>query len=187
MVEGLYLHIINVIEAMARGMERSPGDYVTWSEPKLRDALLVAAMHYHGQATGETFNKKGKTDILVRYADRNLFIGECKWWSGAKAFTMSTESEISALDQLLSYSTWRDAKLALVVFIRQKNIDGVIASAREAVEAHSSFIRWEPPGRGNHPRPRQADWRREPLRRPSDGLRSPARIERRHDLGSRRG
>jgi len=42
--------------------------------------------HYEGGATGETFNAAGKTDILIRVEDRNVFIGECKWWSGAAGF-----------------------------------------------------------------------------------------------------
>ncbi len=41
---------------------------------------MMVNTHYRGQATGETFNKSGKTDILVRDGDRNVFVAECKWW-----------------------------------------------------------------------------------------------------------
>lgn len=41
LVEDFYRHIIDVIGAMARGMERTPGDYATWPEEKLRDVILV--------------------------------------------------------------------------------------------------------------------------------------------------
>jgi len=49
---------------------------------------------------GETENGDGKTDIFVRYRDRNAFIGECKIWSGESRFS-------DAIDQLLSYTVPR--------------------------------------------------------------------------------
>ena len=128
---------------MARGMERNPGDYATWLEEKLRDALLVILnTHYKGQASGETFNKGGKTDVLVRVGDRNVFVGECKWWSGPTSFAGADQKEQSALDQLLSYATWRDAKLALIVFVGTKDVEKVIRSARPALEGHPGFVQW---------------------------------------------
>src|SRR5215211_2947366 len=58
-----------------------------------RDNLVVMLnSHYEGQATGETFNRSGKTDNLVRVEDRNVFIGECKWWPGASASSMPSTS-----------------------------------------------------------------------------------------------
>ena len=147
LVDDFYRHIIEVISAMARGMERTPGDYATWPEEKLRDVLLVILnTHYKGQATGETFNKSGKTDIIVRIEDRNVFVDECKWWKGAASFAgPDREEDPSAVDQLLSYTTWRDAKLALTVFVANKNIARVIKAAREALEAHPAFVNWTEP------------------------------------------
>jgi hypothetical protein len=143
LVEDFYRHIIEVISAMARGMERTPGDYATWPEEKLRDVILVILnTHYKGQATGETFNKSGKTDVIVRIEDRNVFVDECKWWSGASSFAGTGGNEPSALDQLLGYTTWRDAKLALTVFVKNKNIAPVIVQAREALEEHPAFVQW---------------------------------------------
>jgi hypothetical protein len=144
LVDDFYQHIIDVISAMARGMERTPGDYASWSEEKLRDVLLVILnTHYKGQATGETFNKGGKTDVLVRIEDRNVFVDECKLWTGAAAFAgVDRDDDPSALDQLLSYTTWRDAKLALTVFVKNKNIAPVITAARDALEAHPAFLSW---------------------------------------------
>ena len=126
---------------MARGMERNPGDYAQWTEEQLRDALLVILnTHYEGAATGETFNRAGKTDILVRVGDRSVFVGECKWWSGQQDFAGEGGADKSALDQLLSYATWRDSKLALAVFVNQQDIGAVITAAHGALEQHSSFI-----------------------------------------------
>ena len=73
LVGDFYDHILGVVSAMARGMERTPGNYASWQEEQLRAALLVLPnTRYEGQATGETFNKSGKTDIIVRVEDRNV-------------------------------------------------------------------------------------------------------------------
>jgi hypothetical protein len=148
LIDEFYEHIIHVISAMARGMERTPGDYATWEEEKLRDALLVILnTHYMGGATGETFNKGGKTDILVRVADRSVFVGECKWWSGSKPFA-GTGADRSALDQLLSYTTWRDAKLALAIFVGNQDIGRVIERARTKLEERSDVSSIRESGEG---------------------------------------
>lgn len=133
---------LSVIEAMARGMERNPGDYAKRTEEQLRDALIVILnTHYTGRAMGEAFNRSGKTDILVRVEDRNVFIGECKWWSGAKAFA-GVDADHPAIEQLLDYATWRDAKLALAVFVRNQDIGATITAAKEALALHPSFLSW---------------------------------------------
>jgi hypothetical protein len=79
-------------------------------EEELRDILLAHLNgHFEGRATGETFRRKGKTDIRIEDKQRSAFVAECKVWSGA--------GEIAkAVGQLLSYLTWRDSKAALVVF-----------------------------------------------------------------------
>jgi hypothetical protein len=143
LVGEFWAHIIGLITSMARGMERSPGNYASWQEEQLRDALLVLLnTHYEGQATGETFNASGKTDILVRVQDSNVFVGECKVWSGPAAFAGPDRPEPSALDQLLSYTTWRDAKLALVIFVHTKDMGRVLAGARDALGSHPAFAGW---------------------------------------------
>jgi hypothetical protein len=135
LIDEFYQHILSVIAAMARAMERTPGDYSSWDEEKLRDALLVILnTHYTGGATGETFNRSGKVDLLVRIVDRNVFVGECKWWSGPKSFA-GADADRPALDQLLSYTTWRDAKLALVMFVGNKELEPAVESARSSLDA----------------------------------------------------
>ena len=52
----------------------------------------------HYDATGETFNAEGKTDILIRTDGRNVFIAKCKFWKGQKALHV-------AIDQMLGYLT----------------------------------------------------------------------------------
>lgn len=104
-------------------------------EEELRDhLLLILNGNYQGQAAGEVFNRSGKTDVLVRTGDRNVFIAECKVWDGAAKLT-------SAVDQLLSYLVWRDGKAALILFIRAKSPTEVIRRADEAISAHPQFLK----------------------------------------------
>jgi hypothetical protein len=103
-----YEEILRVISSMVHVMERSPSAFIGMDEESLRTQLLVQLNgQWEGQATGETFNASGKTDILIRAGDRNVFIGECKIWKGPKEL-------LKAIDQLLSYLTWRDTKAALI-------------------------------------------------------------------------
>lgn len=78
-----YEHILTVVQNMAHVMERSPSAFKTMGEEDLRQHFLVQLNgQFEGAATGETFNVNGKTDILLRANDRNVFIGECKYWKG---------------------------------------------------------------------------------------------------------
>jgi hypothetical protein len=77
--------------------------------------------------------------VLIRDGDRNVFIGECKWWSGPKAVT-------EALAQLFSYTTWRDTRLALLFFVGTKDPSPTLGAARERLEASEQFIEWTDSG-----------------------------------------
>ncbi len=133
----VFEHILGVIRGAAEGMERSPKTYAGMGEEDRRQVLLTALnTHYRGQTTAEAFNVSGKTDILVRHPEgRNLFIGECKFWEGSKAFS-------ETVDQLFSYAGWRDAKLAVVMFVREKGLTGLVERAREALGEHDQFVEW---------------------------------------------
>ena len=96
-------------------MEQSPEAFKKMGEEDIRTHFLVQLNgQYEGLATGETFNYEGKTDILIKYQGRNLFIAECKFWRGEEEF-------IKTIDQLLGYLSWRDVKTAIVIFNRNKN------------------------------------------------------------------
>lgn len=130
-----YRHILDVIRRYARQMERSPGSFAS-SEEGRRDAVLAAlGTHYEGQAFAEAFNRRGKTDILIREGEHNLFICECKIWKGPKEFG-------GALDQLLGYATWHDTRLALLVFVEQRELSRVVAGARDVLESREGFGGW---------------------------------------------
>jgi hypothetical protein len=130
-----YEHILTVISNMVPVMERSPQAFAKMGEEDLRTQILIQLNgHYEGQATGETFNDDGKTDILIRAEGRNIFIGECKIWKGAEVFK-------STIDQLLGYTAWRDTKTAIILFNRNKNTSSVIAQIPELIKQHTNFKR----------------------------------------------
>ena len=131
-----YDHIIEVIENMAKVMERSPTAFINMGEEALRTHFLVQLNgHYEGQATGETFNYEGKTDILIRSNGKNIFIGECKFWNGPKQL-------LNTIDQILSYSSWRDTKVAVLIFNRTKNFSKVLKSITEIVKGHNNYKKY---------------------------------------------
>ena len=122
-----YEHILGVMQSMTQVMELSPSAFHDVDEEALRSHFLVQLNgHYQGQATGETFNYEGKTDILIRSEGRNIFIAECKFWSGPKKLT-------ETIDQLLGYSSWRDTKTAVVLFNRNRDFSKVLAAIPETV------------------------------------------------------
>jgi hypothetical protein len=126
-----YEEILRIMSNMAQVMERSPHEFTGMGEETLRSHFLVQLNGaYEGQATGETFNGEGKTDILIRVEGKNIFIAECKFWSGEKAF-------LQTIDQLLSYLCWRDAKVAVVLFNRNANFTAVLDKISGTTRAHS--------------------------------------------------
>lgn len=132
----VFEHILEVVQLQAVGIERSPKTYAGMGEEALRTVLLDALnTHYRGQGTAEAFHVKGKTDILIRHEGDNLFIGECKIWSGASGL-------VAAVDQLFGYTAWRDTKLALIMFVREKGLTAIIEKARDALAGHDQFVDW---------------------------------------------
>jgi len=131
----MYEQALKIMQDMALVMERSPGAFKAMDEEALRQHFLVQLNgQFEGKATGETFNMAGKTDILLREGDRNVFIAECKFWKGPKAFG-------DAIDQLLGYATWRDGKAAILVFNRGVETSTVLAGIDSVTKAHSNFKR----------------------------------------------
>ena len=83
----------------------NPASFAKLEEEAIRDHFLLQLNgHYEGGATGKTFNRSGKADILIRIADRNTFHRRVQVLGiGQKQFS-------EAIDQLLGYLTWRDCK-----------------------------------------------------------------------------
>lgn len=130
-----YEQALKIMQDMALVMERSPDAFKSMDEEALRQHFLVQLNgQFEGKATGETFNMSGKTDILLREGNRNVFIAECKFWKGPKAFG-------EAVDQLLGYTTWRDGKTAILVFNRGTDTSTVLSGIDATIKAHTGFKR----------------------------------------------
>lgn len=130
-----YEQILYIISNMVMVMERSPNAFRTMKEEDLRQHFLVQLNgQYEGQATGETFNYQGKTDILIRVDGKNIFIAECKFWKGEKAF-------LETITQLLGYTSWRDTKTAILVFCRNKKFSDIVQAISGIVAKHPNFKR----------------------------------------------
>ena len=133
----MYADIINVIYNAGKSMEKKPALYLSKDEEGLRDQFLfILETRYEGTtATGETFNKKGKTDIILKYSadNTNLFVAECKFWKGGSEFH-------EAINQLFDrYLTWRDSKAALILFVRNKDFTKVLETVRTESTKHKYF------------------------------------------------
>ena len=131
--DGDYKDILDSIMHTGSTYERTPSSYKTLHEEDLRNTLLAALnATYKGDATGETFRNKGKTDICIERKNRAAFVAECKMWRG--------QNEVGkAIDQLDGYLTWRDCKTALIYFVRRKGFLKTIESAEAALRTYDGM------------------------------------------------
>ena len=140
----MYESIIGEINLIGRSWEQLPSIYKGKGEEALRDLFLShLSVEYKGlAATGETFNKSGKTDICIKDPDsnQNLFIAECKIWNGASLFH-------KAINQLFDlYLTVRDSKVALIIFVKNREFNSVIETIKKETPKHPYYIS----SRGQH-------------------------------------
>jgi hypothetical protein len=130
-----YEEAIDIVRSMLLAMERSSSTVFNMDEEHLRDHILLQLNGtFEGTATGETFVKTGKTDILIRINNRHIFVAECKWWDGPKSCD-------DAIDQLLSYMPWRDEKACLILFIDRVNATAIVEKADQTIRQHPDFKR----------------------------------------------
>ncbi|MBC3229987.1 hypothetical protein [Serratia fonticola] len=131
--EDHYNNILDIMTNMVSVMECSPAAFAHCDEEAIRTHFLVQLNgQYQGQASGETFNYEGKTDILIKDGGRNIFIAECKFWRGEKNY-------LETIDQLLGYLTWRDTKSAIIIFNRNKSFTNVLDKVKGSTECHPNF------------------------------------------------
>jgi len=131
-----YIAILQVIHDAGKVFERLPSTYAGKDEETLRDHLiLVLEPNFEGSTTGETFNKSGKTDILLRHEKSNIFVAECKYWNGGK-------KHLETIDQLLGYLTWRDSKTAIICFVDRKDFSRVLSEIESTTKQHSCYVRY---------------------------------------------
>ncbi len=134
--EDIYEHILKVIRHEGRTFEATPKTFQVHGEEALRDIIMAHLNgHYEGQATGETFRGKGKTDIRIEDDGRAAFVAECKVWSGSSQI-------IKAVDQLLGYLTWRDCELSVIIFNKNNaQFSELLKKVPKAFKDHPQFIK----------------------------------------------
>ncbi|MDH7447236.1 hypothetical protein [Aquimarina sp. 2201CG14-23] len=134
-----YNKILNTINLIYKSVEKKKKIYRGLDEEGLRDYILpfLEFKFDNATVTGETFNKEGRTDILVKHIDgTNLFIAECKKWKGAIALK-------DAVNQLFDrYLTWRDSKVAIILFVENKDFSTVIETIKTTIPKHDYYIRY---------------------------------------------
>ena len=135
LVERIFDNILQTIVCMARVMELNPEAFTEMDEESLRFMLLMPlGIHSEGRATGETFNWEDKTDIIIKVGGRNIFIGQCLVWDSPEYFK-------TKIEQLLSYTSWRDTKTAIIIFNRNKNLSAALSHIPNVVKEHPNFKR----------------------------------------------
>ncbi len=127
--------ILGIVEHAGRQCELFPKNTVGWGENEFRNNIIgYLNLPYAGQATGETFIRAGKADILIRDQGHEIFVAECKMWSGKAKIQED-------LSQLFNrYLTWRATKAAMIYFNTGKNTTEVVAKLRQEAMAHSCFV-----------------------------------------------
>lgn len=139
MAKEMYDDILKIIYDLGKSMEKKPSTYKGKNEEGIRDQflLLLETRYDSTTASGETFNRNGKTDIILKYAKdgSNLFVAECKFWHGASEFH-------KAISQLFdNYLTWRDSKAALMLFVKNNDFTNVIDTIKKETPNHPYFVK----------------------------------------------
>lgn len=130
----IYENILEICFSMSTVMERTPETYKNMPEESIRDVFLAHLNgHFEGGVSGETFNKKGKTDILIQVENDIVFIAECKFWKGKKNL-------LKTIDQLFGYITWRETKTAIFIFNKEIKITTILNNINEIMENHENYL-----------------------------------------------
>ncbi len=138
MSEIAFEQIVTLLQVFGNNLEKRPRTFSKFDhEEEFREYFLpyLNSMSKNHRATGETFNKQGKTDLLIQdSAGNNVFIAEFKVWHGP--------SELQkAVDHLIDrYVSWRDEHTALIV-INKNNVgfSDVVSNAIIALQTHNLY------------------------------------------------
>jgi len=104
------------------------------NEELIRDTILWALNANYIIATGETFRASGKTDINVNIDNKSAFIAECKVWNGQNTFS-------KALNQIYGYTTWRECRLAILIFnLDRQNFNEVISKLDSDIKNNQNYL-----------------------------------------------
>lgn len=127
--------VMRTVTKRGEAFERSPRSYSKKGETELRDEILTELNRiFPGDATAESLIGNGKTDFRIKnpVQPTDEAIGECKWWTGVKAY-------LGAKNQLFGYLPPRQPYGLLVTFTNQKDFDAVYSKARAAIESSPDY------------------------------------------------
>jgi len=128
------IDIISFLDNQGKQFEKTPKSYEGMEEESLRDILLVNLNSiFEGKATGETFSKKGKTDIYLNINKGNILVFECKIWKGDSLYH-------STINQLRGYLTWRYNFGVMITFSRNKNFSEILEQIEKILKNDESYI-----------------------------------------------
>lgn len=138
LTEDDFEQILENLQNTAQSLRYSPSLLASCSEETLRSHFLVQLnAQYDGKSAGETFKFEGPSDIFVRAEGKSIFMAECTFWAGARSFA-------ETLNQLLAKESWRDAKVALIIFNRTHDFPQMLEAIRVTSKNHSNFKRQLP-------------------------------------------
>lgn len=129
--------IIDHLYSIGSSLMKYPKTHQNKDEESIRDLFLVSLSGRYSDsvATGESYNFKGKTDIIVKRVDgSNLLIVECKIWKGKKYFNDS-------ISQLLTkYVSTVDRNLSLIYFVKNNDFQSTKNKAIIYVTENDSYL-----------------------------------------------
>ncbi len=127
--------LVELIDRIGRNFEVAPVTYSKLEEEDLRNIIIAYLNTFFETtvATGESFSKKGKTDILLKVDDRPSLIAECKFWDGKKLY------EDTFSQQLFGYLTWRHTTGVMITFSKNKGLTRIVNEVDLLVQCHESF------------------------------------------------
>ena len=148
-----YNLIIQIISRCMIQYERTPNTFNELGEEDIRNIIMGAInANFEFDGSAESFSNSGHTDIMILAKNKAAFIAECKLWKGSKYVS-------DGIDQLLGYTTYKDGKLALLVFNKDnKDYDNVLSEMNNLIVGNDKYIqtishnenRWQCLFKSNH-------------------------------------
>jgi Holliday junction resolvase len=133
--ESILKEILEYVDNQCKSFEKTPSSYKQLGEEQLRDIILSALNAiFEGDATSETFIKKGKTDIHLKIKKGEILVFECKIWRGEKLY-------LETIDQLIGYVTWRQNYGVLIIFCKNKDFSKILAQLPNIIQNHKLYVR----------------------------------------------
>lgn len=128
-----YEKALNIIKSAMLSQSRIPIEFKKNDENTFRGLLVhFLSVYYPGQVFAEAYNKRGKTDILIRNNKKNILIAECKIWGREKLN--------DTINQLLDYVSLYDEKAAIIIFSNYASFDEVLSKIEEEIKNHNNYI-----------------------------------------------